>query len=475
MRRWSHREALGVLLFALVLGAGRTALAEGGAAVEQAREHFMRGVELYQDGEYEAALADFLRANELAPHYALLYNIGLVRAHLEHYPEAVTALERYLEEGGAEVPERRVTEVRQLLRRFRGRVGRLRVALVGPAAARLSIDGVEAGQLPMEAPLAVSAGRRTVEVSAEGFMPFRRQVIVAGGVEVSVEASLVAVQEQMGGIVVSLAVPGATVSLDGERVGTTPLEGPLVASQGRHVVEAARDGYETVGRSVEVRVGEFVPLELSLRPRADLPGDLAGRVAVEASEPDAELLLDGDPLPEGPVPAGAHVLEARLEGFHPWFGEIDVEPGEVARVEADLRPTEGFLLRYQRRIRTYQTAAAITLALGVAVLGTDLGFLIWNYGRDQDWEAEKVRLAEAAMDPEYSLADLEEEFRVNRNLGLELQQWNIAMWALLGVGVIATGVGIGLFAAGPRRSRYPELSIAPGPNGLFVSLGVPLM
>lgn len=474
MTRWSHRWAL-VALLALGLGAGRTARAEGGPDVERAREHFMRGVELFQNGEHEAALADFLRADELAPHYALQYNIGLVQAHLEHYPEAVTALERYLSEGGAEVPERRVTEVRQLLRRFRGRVGNLRVSLEGPAAARLSVDGVEVGSLPAQAPVAVSAGRRTVEVSAEGFLPFRREVIVAGGVEVAVAASLVAAQAQMGGIVVSLAVPGATVSLDGEPVGTTPLEGPLMASPGRHVVEAAREGYDTEGRSIEVREGELAPLELSLRPRADLPADLAGRVEVDASEPDAELLLDGAPLPDGLVPAGQHVLEARLEGFHPWWGEIEVEPGEVERVEADLRPTEGFLERYQQRIRRFRTAAAVTLAFGLAVLGADLGLLVWNYDRDQDWEAERTRLEQAGLDPTYPSEQLDEEFRINRDLGLALERWSVAMWALLGVGVLATGAGIGLFAAGPRRSRYPELSIAPGSGGVFVSLGVPLM
>ena len=47
----------------------------GGGGVSSARDHFMRGVELYQDEEYEAALAEFFRANEIAPHYGLLYNI----------------------------------------------------------------------------------------------------------------------------------------------------------------------------------------------------------------------------------------------------------------------------------------------------------------------------------------------------------------------------------------------------------------
>jgi hypothetical protein len=473
-----RRESFSVVVL-LVVALGpispRSARAEGGADVARAREHFMRGVELYQGEEYEAALADFLRANELAPHYGLLYNIGLVQAHLEHYSEAVTALERYLAGGGAEVPERRVTEVQQLLRRFRSRVGRIRVTVHGPAAAVLSVDGEEVGPLPTSGPLAVTAGRRTVEVHAEGYLPFRRQVIVAGGVEVPVAATLVEVQAQMGGIVLSLAVPGARVSLDGEVVGTTPLEGPLVATPGRHVVEAVRDGYEPAGRTVEVRVGEFASLELALRPRTDIPTELAGRIAVDPSEPDAEVLLDGAPLPDGPVPVGAHVLEVRLEGFQPWWGEVEVEAGEVASVEAALRPTEGFLGRYRHRVRVYHSIAAATLGLGLALLGTDLGFLIWNYQRDQDFDAEEARLAQVALDPDHDEDQLRDDFDANRALGLDLEQWNVAMWALLAAGVAVVGAGVAIFAASPRLSRYPELSVAPSPTGLFVSLEVPLM
>ena len=45
-----------------------------------ARPHFMRGVELYRAGAYDASLAAFTRAYERAPSYRLIYNLAQVKA-----------------------------------------------------------------------------------------------------------------------------------------------------------------------------------------------------------------------------------------------------------------------------------------------------------------------------------------------------------------------------------------------------------
>ncbi|HEY6459174.1 MAG TPA: hypothetical protein VIY73_03455, partial [Polyangiaceae bacterium] len=42
----------------------------------QAREHFGRGVRMYQEDDFRGALIEFSRAYELAPNWAVLYNVG---------------------------------------------------------------------------------------------------------------------------------------------------------------------------------------------------------------------------------------------------------------------------------------------------------------------------------------------------------------------------------------------------------------
>lgn len=446
------------------------ALAQSDDEIAQARQHFGRGVELFQEGDYEAALADFTQAYELAPHYALLYNVGLVHAHLHRYPEAVSNLRRYLDQGGAEIDAGRRSEVERELRRLSGLVGQISLDIGEVADATIYIDGVEVATTPLEGPLNVAAGRRRVEVRAEGHLPFRREVIIAGGVEVDVRATLVEASPQSGAIIVALDVPGATISLDGEVVGTTPLEEPIVASPGRHVIEATRAGYRDAGRVVEVELGEFQNVELQLTPLDELPAEVASQLELEISEPDTEVFIDGAPHEGGPLPAGQHLVEIRRAGFRSWWAEVELEAGDRTTLEAELRPTQAYLERYQRRARRWRLAASLTLGVGVALLGTNLGLYLWNRSRHLDWVTEYAFLVKDALEQPPTLDETESRERYDQaeELGHELETWSTVMWAILGVGIAALGTGVALFATGPNPRRYIQFSAAPGPNGFMV-------
>jgi tetratricopeptide (TPR) repeat protein len=62
-------------------------------------------------------------------------------------------------------------------------------------------------------------------------------------------------QSLVGKITLDGAVAGSTVTLDGARVGTTPLSAPLVANPGRRTLELAHEGYATWRSAVAVPVG----------------------------------------------------------------------------------------------------------------------------------------------------------------------------------------------------------------------------
>lgn len=65
---------------------------------------------------------------------------------------------------------------------------------------------------------------------------------------------------------VTSAPPGALLSVDGEARGPTPWAGPLEV--GAHQLELAREGSLPLQRSIEVRAGEPLTLELALTPAA---------------------------------------------------------------------------------------------------------------------------------------------------------------------------------------------------------------
>lgn len=62
------------------------------------------------------------------------------------------------------------------------------------------------------------------------------------------------------------AVVGAEVYIDGEHVGTLPLEGPIRVPPGRHRVKAEAEGYVDAVATIIVQAGDTVPVELLFEP-----------------------------------------------------------------------------------------------------------------------------------------------------------------------------------------------------------------
>lgn len=466
------RELQKLLLILALLGQAPTAWAqESDSARAEAQGHNRRAHELYRQGNHEAALAEFLRAYEIAPRFEVLFNIGQISLILRRFPATVRAFEQYLADGGDWVPLERRTRLERLLADLWSRVGELRVEVTRPEAASVYVDGTEVGRTPLTEPLLVEAGLHIVEVRAEGFLPHSQEMVVAGGATVEVRVSLL-LAEPPGVILVTVNVPGATVSLDGEALGTTPLAEAVTAPAGQHLVRVSRPGYEPAETEVSVTSGVLALVELTLHPSTDLPPYLVGELQVEASEEEAEFLLDGAPFAPGPAPLGPHRLDVRLEGFEPWNDEVEVTAGETARVEVTLRPTSEYRLRYETRARRMRLAAWMTATASLVVLGTTLGLFLWTIQRNSEWQDEQVFQDEQWDNPytTFSEDELTPRLDANIELGHELQTWGYLETALLGLGIAAAGVAVWLFLAGPRPNRYTGLSLAPQRGGVVLGL-----
>lgn len=157
-------------------------------AADEASQRFQRGVTLYHERSFDAALAEFNRAYELAPDYRVLYNIAQVQAERGDYVAAVKYFRRYLTEGGTAVGEPRTTEVRTEITRLEARTAQLHI--VGNVeGAELLIDGEPAGTLPLAA-VAVNAGARRITLRKKGFEPEELRLMLTGGEDKRVELVL---------------------------------------------------------------------------------------------------------------------------------------------------------------------------------------------------------------------------------------------------------------------------------------------
>lgn len=112
-----------------------------------AKAEFDRGVLLYNAEKYEAAARAFRNAYKLKPSWMLHFNIAQSEAAAKQYGRSFEEFEKYLAEGGDDVPEQRQSYVETELERLEGLVGSLEI--VGPEDAIVVIDNVERGKLPI--------------------------------------------------------------------------------------------------------------------------------------------------------------------------------------------------------------------------------------------------------------------------------------------------------------------------------------
>jgi hypothetical protein len=147
--------------------------------IEDGQRHYKRGVELFKNGVYDAALIEFRRAYEIAPSFKILYNIAQVSRQLDDYASAVDAYQRYLREGKGDVPAAREMEVKAELERINQWVGRLEISSSSPDAT-IAIDDIVVGRGTLTS-LLVNSGRRKVTATMAGRAPLTRVVDVAGG------------------------------------------------------------------------------------------------------------------------------------------------------------------------------------------------------------------------------------------------------------------------------------------------------
>ena len=168
---------------AIPLALHSVAQAQPNAAASEAGKHFQRGVTLYNEADFRAALVEFRRAYETAPNAAVLYNIGQTYYQLQNYAAALVALGRYLTEAGPTAPHRR--EVEATIDTLQTRVGKVAISTSAPGA-DVTVDDELIGKTPLDEPVLVSVGRRKITALRDGRVTETRFVDVAAGDTVTV-------------------------------------------------------------------------------------------------------------------------------------------------------------------------------------------------------------------------------------------------------------------------------------------------
>jgi hypothetical protein len=157
--------------------------------MNEAHQRYDRGLKLYSEGAFDAALVEMQRAYELAPSYKILYNLGLIHRQLNDFAASLKAFRRYLHEGGSKVPKDKKTEVTTAIAELEKRVATITVE-VDVAGAEVSVDDAPVGNSPLAEPVLVNAGKRRITAKIPGKAPASRVITVAGTDTLTVKLEL---------------------------------------------------------------------------------------------------------------------------------------------------------------------------------------------------------------------------------------------------------------------------------------------
>jgi tetratricopeptide (TPR) repeat protein len=180
---------------------------DNASATEKARANFHHGVKLYNEGSFEAALAEFRRAYQISPNYRLLYNIAQTYFDLHDYVNAFKTLKQYVQEGGSEISAERRQEVGELNQKLEERIANLDI-VCSQDGADIRVDDLSVGVSPLTSAVLVNAGPRRITAVKPGYAVTARTVTVVG--------------KEKAKVIVDMAEPVETQSAGGFR---SPVDG----------------------------------------------------------------------------------------------------------------------------------------------------------------------------------------------------------------------------------------------------------
>jgi formylglycine-generating enzyme required for sulfatase activity len=197
-----------------------------------------------------------------------------------------------------------------------------------PAGASVRIDGELVGRTPLTTE--VLEGDREIEISLAGFKPHRRRLRVEA--EETVELQTVRLLPNDGILTLSSVPPGATVTVDGEYRGQTPLEVSMAPGR-QYEVNLSKLGYEPQTLELALASGEDRSESVALVERL-------GEVAIIARPAGAELYVNGELRGSANqtlrLQAVPQQIEIRKQGFVSHAQTVTPRPGVSQALEVTL-------------------------------------------------------------------------------------------------------------------------------------------
>ncbi|WP_437678235.1 PEGA domain-containing protein [Sorangium sp. So ce131] len=131
---------------------------------------------------------------------------------------------------------------------------------------------------------------------------------------------------------------GAEIFVDDEKIGASPLPGPVLVDIGARRIRVVKPGFKEHVRTEQIAGATEVTVAASLEEIS-----LRGQLVVEAGDGDA-IAVDGRVVAQGrwsgPLPRGAHAVRVTAPGKVPYQADVFIEEEKKRTLTVALKPLE---------------------------------------------------------------------------------------------------------------------------------------
>jgi PEGA domain len=159
----------------------------------------------------------------------------------------------------------------------------------------------------------------------------------------AVDAAVGAIKNLVGTLKLTVNVDGASILIDGEPAGVSPLDRPLVVDLGTHTITVKKEGFETAQQPTDTVGGGESEISITLTPHAAQEGHLTVATASEAMVA-IDGKLAGAGRYDGPLAPGVHELEVTQPGKVTYREELELRDGETRTVQVTLEDAKRLVL-----------------------------------------------------------------------------------------------------------------------------------
>lgn len=422
--------------------------------MSEAAQRFQKGVELFEEGENEAALAEFHWAYNLKPHFAVLYNIAQCYYAIGRHDKALEYFQRYLDEGEGQITQKRMQEVKKAISHLYELMAEVAVSST-PEGAKVLVDGKLIGTTPFPEPVHVPAGPHTLEVALTGHLPMVEELILTGGQSLT---KVVELQEDRreGTLTVTATAPKATIFVDGREMGPAPWTGTLPV--GEHQVVVKAPGYHEAVRPVVVMPEE----ERSVEVQMAIQGT-PGKLNVSTSVQGAHIYVDGadrgqTPLGGFMLPSGIYKVSVVKEGHASWEGDITIKEGVPTNLDVQMPSTEG-------KIGPAGFWIATSLTLASLAAGSVFGILAMNKQDQFEQFLDDIPTGSEGANE----ATLTDRYNTLKSDGRRLALISDVFWGLSGAAAV-TAIFLAFFTRFKTVESRANIEFGPVAGGAMMTL-----